>query len=64
MKYKVVPLDTGIFSGALDPEALSSELNKWAKKGWRLNRTIHEERKVLGMFKRESHFLVLERKRK
>lgn len=61
MKYKVVPLDTGVFTGALDAEKLSAELNKWANKGWRLKRTIHEERKVLGIFKRESHFLVLER---
>ena len=36
-------------------------LNKEAGHAWHLARSIHEHKKILGIFSRESHFLVFER---
>lgn len=60
----MVPVDTGFFSKTLDPKRLTDALNDYAQNGWELARTIHEERKSLGIFRREAHFLVLERERR
>jgi len=61
LNYKVVVLTTGCFSGTLDPGKLQQTLNKEATGGWRFARSIHEQKKILGIFSREAHFLVFER---
>lgn len=60
-RYLVETLDTGMFSGALSARKLEEHLNRKGREGWKLVRTIHETRKVLGLFSREAHFLVFER---
>lgn len=59
--YSVMPIDTGFFSGSLDPRKLEKILNKAGADEWRLVRTIHETRKVFFLFSRESHFAVFEK---
>ncbi len=59
--YSVVPVDTGFFSGSLDPKKLEKILNKAGSEEWRLVRTIHETRKLFFIFSRESHFAVFEK---
>lgn len=61
LNYKVVVLTTGCFSGTLDPNKLQQTLNSEAKGGWRFTRSIHEQKKIFGLFSREAHFLVFER---
>jgi|GEM_PF-1801961 len=61
LTYKVVVLTTGCFSGTLDPNKLQQTLNSEAKGGWKFARSIHEQKKILGLFSREAHFLVFER---
>jgi len=61
--YDVDVLTTGVFTGTLKPEKLVAALNARASQGWRLARSIHEEKRVFGIFKREAHFLIFERGR-
>lgn len=60
-QYKVIVLTTGCFTQTLDPARLQDTLNKEARGGWRFAKSIHEEKKVLGIFSREAHFLIFER---
>ena len=60
-QYVVVPFLTGCMSGNLDPDKLASTLNQHGQQSWRLVRTIHETKRVLGIFAREAHFLIFER---
>lgn len=57
-RYKVVPLTTGCITGNLDPEKLERAINNFAEKGWEFERSIHETKRILGIFKREAHFLI------
>jgi hypothetical protein len=62
-EYKVVPFHTGCRGGLSDDE-LEQTLNKYARNGWQLAKTIHETRgSGAGFFQsgREAHFLILER---
>jgi hypothetical protein len=59
--YLVETVTTGFFSGTLKAGKLNSALNKRASEGWRLARIIHERKRVLLLFSRESHFLIFER---
>ena len=59
--YFVETVTTGFFSGTLKAAKLNAALNKRAAEGWRLARTIHERKRVLVLFSRESHFLIFER---
>lgn len=56
--YDVVPFYTGIFSGTLNESKLKAILNDHGQKGWKLERTVSERRRVLFFFSREVHFLV------
>lgn len=60
-QYKVTILTTGCFTRTLDPMKLQQVLNQEAKGGWRFAKSIHEEKKVLGIFSREAHFLIFEK---
>jgi hypothetical protein len=60
-QYKVIPVTTGIFSGALNSSKLENLLNSYASEDWRFVRSIHEQTKVFGIFKREAHFAIFER---
>ena len=62
-EYSVIPLQTSLIGGALDPNQLQAQLNGAGRGGWKFVRTIHESKRVLGIFKREAHFLVFERER-
>ena len=59
--YLVETVTTGFFSGTLKAAKLNAALKKRAAEGWRLARTIHERKRVLLLFSRESHFLIFER---
>lgn len=61
LAYSIHTFKTGLFSGALDPKKLEETLNAHARTGWRLARTIHEQRRVLLLFTREMHVLIFER---
>ena len=63
VEYHVIPLTTGFISGTLSDKKLQTALNKEADHGWHLVRSIHEHKKVFGIFSRESHFLVFEREK-
>ncbi|MDP0490109.1 MAG: DUF4177 domain-containing protein [Verrucomicrobiota bacterium JB023] len=60
-QYKVFPLATGLFSGTLNPVKLEEALNSHARDGWSFVKSIHETKKVLGIFSREAHFLIFRR---
>ncbi len=60
-EYHIHALTTGFFSGTLNPRKLQDTLNRYGAEGWRFVRSIHETKKVWGIFSRESHFLVFER---
>ena len=60
-QYKVIVLTTGCFSGTLDPRILQDTLNVEAQGGWKFSKSIHEEKKILGIFSREAHFLIFEK---
>lgn len=60
-KYLVVPFFTGCATGSLDEKKLTGALNEHAAQGWRLTRSIHETKKVFGIFSRETHFLIFEK---
>ena len=59
--YLVETVTTGFFSGTLKAAKLNAALKKRAAEGWRLARTIHERKRVLILFARESHFHNFER---
>lgn len=61
MKYQVVPFYTGCVAGTMNENKLSQTLNKQAASGWRFVRSIHETRRIAGIFSRETHFLIFER---
>jgi len=60
-QYIVHTFTTGCFTGTLNPMKLQDTLNKYASEGWRFVRSIHEEKKILGVISREAHFLIFER---
>ncbi len=60
-KYKVVPFMTGCIGGSIDENQMTSLLNENAGQGWRLVHTIHETKKIAGIFQREAHFLIFEK---
>jgi hypothetical protein len=60
-EYIVHTHTTGFFTGALSGKKLQDVLNRYGAEGWRLVRTIHEEKKWLILFGREAHFLIFER---
>lgn len=60
-RYDVVPFYTGCMSGSLNEKKLAETLNKRAAHGWQLSRTIHETKRIWGIFSRETHFLIFER---
>ncbi len=60
-EYLVEPVTTGIFSGTLDPRKLQSTLNQHGSQGWKFVKSIHETKKILGIFSREAHFMIYER---
>lgn len=59
-EYIVHTFTTGCFTGTLNPMKLQDTLNKYAAQGWRFVRSIHEEKKILGIISREAHFLIFE----
>ena len=60
-RYSVELCNTGFFSGTLDAAKLETQINRKAAAGWRFLRSIHERRRVLGLFSREAHFLIFVR---
>jgi hypothetical protein len=60
-EYLVEPVTTGFFSGSLSQRKLQDFLNSKARHGWRFVRSVHESKKVMGIFTREAHFVVFER---
>ncbi len=60
-QYEVVPFFTGVFSGSLNDKKLTQALNQKASEGWKLTRTISESKRVMGILKRETKFLIFER---
>lgn len=61
MRYEVDVLATGLLSGTLSAGKLQDVLNARAQKGWKLARTIKEERRGLLFTRREAIFLIFER---
>ena len=59
-QYIVEPVTTGFFSGALDPKKLQNALNQRGAQGWKFVRSIHETKKIFGIFSREAHFAIYE----
>jgi hypothetical protein len=60
-EYLVEPVTTGFFSGTLDPKKLQTALNQKGMHGWKFVKSIHETKKILGLFSREAHFVIYER---
>lgn len=60
-QYIVRPVTTGFFSGALNELKLEAFLNGHAAQGWKFVKSIHETKKILGIFSREAHFVIFER---
>ncbi|RFC47315.1 MAG: protein of unknown function DUF4177 [Verrucomicrobia bacterium] len=60
-QYLVKPVTTGFFSGSLSERKLQDFLNEHGFQGWRFVRSIHETKKVWGLFTREAHFVVFEK---
>ena len=60
-QYIVRPVTTGFFSGALNELKLEAFLNEHAAQGWKFVKSIHETKKILGIFSREAHFVIFER---
>ena len=61
-KYKIHSYHTGFFSGTVNARKLEAVLNQHDQDGWVLNRTIHETSRVLLLFRRETHFLIFQRR--
>jgi len=59
--YIVVPFYTGCLGGSLDEKKLTATLNEYGAQGWKFARSIHETKRIAGIFARETHFLVFER---
>jgi len=59
--YLVKPVTTGFFSGSLSEKKLQDFLNQYGSQGWRFVKSIHETKKVWGLFSREAHFVIFER---
>jgi hypothetical protein len=60
-QYIVRPVTTGFFSGSLSESKLQDFLNEHGAKGWKFLKSIHETRKIFGIFSREAHFVIFER---
>lgn len=60
-KYKVVPFLTGCLGGSLNETKLQDTLNDESANGWKFVRSIHEEKRIFVILKREAHFLIFER---
>jgi hypothetical protein len=60
-QYIIKPVTTGFFSGSLSETKLQDFLNQHGAKGWKFIKSIHETKKVLGIFSREAHFVIFER---
>lgn len=60
--YKIHAFNTGFFSGTLNPGKMAQVLNQHDQEGWELDRTIHEPSRVLLLFRRETHFMIFNRK--
>jgi hypothetical protein len=60
-QYKVSVLTTGCFTQTLNPMKLQQTLNQETQGGWQFVKSIHEEKKILGIFSREAHFLIFEK---
>jgi hypothetical protein len=56
--YHVEYFRTRFFSGTLDANRLNKTLNDLGSKGWMLERTIHERKRVFLLFSREVHILI------
>jgi len=60
-QYLVKAVTTGFFTGNLSESKLQNFLNQHGAMGWKFVKSIHETRKVLGIFSREAHFVIFER---
>lgn len=60
-EYLIKPVTTGFFSGSLSEIKMQDFLNKHGASGWKFVKSIHETKRVLGLFKREAHFVIFER---
>ena len=60
-QYLVKAVTTGFFSGSLSERKLQDFLNQHTAQGWKFVKSIHETKKVLGIFKREAHFVIFEK---
>lgn len=60
-QYIIKPVTTGFFSGSLSETKLQDFLNHYGAHGGKFIRSIHEKKKVLGIFSREAHFVIFER---
>ena len=58
--YEVETFKERLFSSTLNPQKLAEILNSRAAQGWKLSRHITSRSRVLLIFKREVHFLILE----
>ncbi|MEL7834665.1 DUF4177 domain-containing protein [Fodinibius sp. Rm-B-1B1-1] len=62
-RYKVIPFSTGCLTGNLDHNEMEAVINRAAEKGWELERTIHETKRVAIIFSRETHFLIFSKEK-
>jgi hypothetical protein len=60
-QYLITPVSTGFFTGTLSTARLQECLNHHGALGWKFIRSIHESKKVFGIFSREAHFVIFER---
>jgi len=60
-EYLIKPVTTGFFSGTLSEKKLQDFLNQHGANGWKFVKSIHETKKILGIFSREAHFVIFER---
>lgn len=58
--YEVEAFKERFWSGTINPNRLAEVLNSRAQAGWRYRHTITAGRRVLLMFKRDTHFLIFE----
>jgi hypothetical protein len=49
-----------LFSDSLSETKLQDFLNQHGAKGWKFIKSIHETKKVLGIFSREAHFVIFD----
>lgn len=56
--YHVEFFKTRIFSGTVDRAKMQDTLNRLGAVGWKLERTIHEKKRVFIFFSREVHIMI------